>query len=78
MNGHERPYGFERGLRRRLRGLWMPAFNTQCSSSTEASFLSQPSSFVLFFAPSYTTLPSIVSWTLVDLTHYVRHDKALS
>jgi hypothetical protein len=29
------------------------------------------------FASSYTTLPSIISWTLVDLTHYFRHDKAL-
>jgi hypothetical protein len=77
MSGHERPYGFQRGLQRRLRGLWMPAFYTRCSSSTEASFLSQPSPFVLFRALLYH-VPSIISWTLVDLTLYVRHDKALS
>jgi len=53
MSGHERSYGFERGLQRRLRGLWMPAFNTRCSFSTEASFLSQPSPFVLFRALLY-------------------------
>lgn len=53
MSGHERPSVFERGLQRRLRGLRMPGFNTRCSSSTEASFLSQPSSFVLFRALLY-------------------------
>lgn len=52
MTGHERSYGFARGFRRRLRGLRMPVFNTRCSS-TQASFLSQPSLFVHFRALLY-------------------------
>lgn len=76
MSGHERPHGFQRGIQRRLRGLRMPAFYTRCSSSSPASFLSQPSLFVHFRVLLYHA-PSIISWTLVDLTHYVRHDKAL-
>lgn len=55
MNGHERPYGFERGFPRKLRGLRMPDFNTRCSSSTQASFLSQPSTFVHFRVFLYHT-----------------------
>lgn len=76
MSGHERPYGFERGFQRRLRGLRIPAFNTRCLQ--HSGLILAPTSTFVYFRVLLYHAPYIVLWTLVDPVHYVHYDKALS